>query len=101
MSELLWLLLGAALGSVLGWVACTLHWRTRLAESWNVLRAAVLRRQNHKTPVSPDRAVDVDDVTSAFGYGLVVEEELASSRPDDVTAGGSSATERHRPKAID
>ena len=101
MSELLWLLLGAALGSVLGWVACTLHWRTRLAESWNVLRAAVWRRQTHKTAVSPDRAVDVNDVTSAFGYGLVAEEELALNRPNDLTAGGSGATLRHRPKAVD
>lgn len=95
MSELLWLLLGAALGSVLGWVACTLHWHTRLAESWNRLRAAVWRRQTHKTPVRPERAVDVNDVTSAFGYGLVAEEDLASNRPDDLNAGGSMATERH------
>jgi hypothetical protein len=98
MSELLWLLLGAALGSVLGWVACSLHWHTRLAESWNTLRAAVWRRQTHRTPVSPEQAVDVNDVTSAFGYGLVAEEELAAHRPDDLPAGGTTATERHSPR---
>jgi hypothetical protein len=65
------------IGCVVGWVACSWHWHTRLAESWSGLRAATWRRRKRRETVGQERALDVSDVTVAFGYGLVVSDREA------------------------
>jgi len=62
-----------SIGVVIGWLACSWHWHARLNEAWSQLRAAAWRRQVHHVPVKPERALDIADVTDAFGLGLVVE----------------------------
>ncbi len=62
-------------GTVIGWVACNWHWHIRLAESWSELRAATWRRRKRREAVGEHRALDVDDVTVAFSYGLVADRE--------------------------
>jgi hypothetical protein len=62
------------IGCVIGWVACSWHWHTRLAESWSGLRAATWRRRKRRETLGQERALDVSDVTVAFGYGLVVSD---------------------------
>jgi hypothetical protein len=74
-SEVLVALVSAFLGFAVGWFACNWHWHTRLAESWSELRVATWRRMNRKKQVTPERALDVGDVTDAFSYGLVAETE--------------------------
>lgn len=73
MSIVLASLASAVIGIAIGWIACAWHWHTRLSEAWSQLRAAALRRKLRHVPVKPDRAVDITDVTDAFGLGLVVE----------------------------
>jgi hypothetical protein len=82
-------LASAAAGIAIGWVACAWHWHTRLSEAWSQLRAAAWRRQLRQVPVKPERAVDITDVTDAFGLGLVVERV---SHAEDDEAGGQQGS---------
>jgi hypothetical protein len=92
MSEVLVALTCTFFGIVIGWVACSWHWHTRLAESWGRLRAATWRRRTTEQPVITERALDVGDVTEAFGYGFVAESEPNSDTRDQLTTGQDQAS---------